>query len=97
MREGEADMLRRFAWLVAAQRRQRRAAELSCGGGGKTERKKCSTVISGLYRATVSATALEDARRRAGGPGAREKGLDGHGGAPVPIPAGGRTPLVVLL
>jgi hypothetical protein len=28
VREGEANLLVRFAWLVAAQRRQQRAAEL---------------------------------------------------------------------
>jgi hypothetical protein len=31
VREGEANVMMRFAWLVAAQRRQRRAVELSGG------------------------------------------------------------------
>jgi hypothetical protein len=48
--EGEANVTVRFAWLVAAQRRQQRAAELS-GGGGKNREAKRLTVISGLYRA----------------------------------------------
>jgi hypothetical protein len=39
VREGEANVTVRFAWLVAAQRRQQRAAELSGDGGGKIERK----------------------------------------------------------
>jgi hypothetical protein len=40
VREGEANVTVRFAWLVAAQRRLRRAAELSGGGGGETEKKE---------------------------------------------------------
>jgi hypothetical protein len=39
MREGEANVMTWFAWLVAAQRRQRRAAELS-GGDGKNREEK---------------------------------------------------------
>jgi hypothetical protein len=46
MRKGEANMMMRFAWLVAAQRRQRRAAELS-GGDGKPKKKNDSTLNSG--------------------------------------------------
>jgi hypothetical protein len=79
------------------------SAVIVASGGAKRRRRrqnreeKCSMVISGLYRATVSATALEDARRHASSPGMREKGLDGHGGAPAPIPAGAQPPLVMLL
>jgi hypothetical protein len=39
MREGEANMMVWFAWLVVAQRRQRRAAELN-GDGGKNREEK---------------------------------------------------------
>jgi hypothetical protein len=38
VREGEANVTVRFAWLVAAQRRRQRAAELS--GGGETEKEE---------------------------------------------------------
>jgi hypothetical protein len=37
--EGEANVTVQFAWLVAAQRRQRRATELS-GSGDKTEKEE---------------------------------------------------------
>jgi hypothetical protein len=43
--EGEANLLVRFAWPEAAQRRQQRAAELS-GGGGKSREAKRLTVSS---------------------------------------------------
>jgi hypothetical protein len=33
MREGEANVMMQFAWLVAAQRQQWRATELSGGDG----------------------------------------------------------------
>jgi hypothetical protein len=46
MREGEANVMMRFAWLVVAQRRQWRAAELG-GGDGKPKKKNDSTVNSG--------------------------------------------------
>jgi hypothetical protein len=38
-REDEANMMVRFVWLEVARRRQRRAAELSGGGGKNRERK----------------------------------------------------------
>jgi hypothetical protein len=45
VREGEANVTVWFGWLVAAQRRQQRAAELS-GGGGKNREAKQLTMIS---------------------------------------------------
>jgi hypothetical protein len=40
VREGEANLLVRFAWLVVAQRRQRRAAELAAAATAKQRTKK---------------------------------------------------------
>jgi hypothetical protein len=57
-----------FAWLVAAQQRQRRAAELG-GGDGKTEKEIRLHGELELYRATTTVTILEGSRRRAGDPG----------------------------
>jgi hypothetical protein len=40
VREGEANLLVQFAWLVVAQWRQRRAAELAAAAVAKQKTKK---------------------------------------------------------
>jgi hypothetical protein len=40
MREGEANMMVRFEWLVAAQRWQQRAAELAAAAVAKQRKTK---------------------------------------------------------
>jgi hypothetical protein len=40
MREGEANVMVQFAWLVVAQRRQQRAAELAAAAVAKQRKTK---------------------------------------------------------
>jgi hypothetical protein len=76
VREGEANWLVRFLWLVAAQQRRRRAAEVAAVAMAKERTKKNHDDLGHIYRhghdeshwkARVVALAF---------PGAREKVLD---------------------
>jgi hypothetical protein len=90
MREAEANVMTRFAWLEVARWRQRRAAELR---GGDGENREEENVFTGRGHICSQRSRLQRGKARGvalaakGAPGSWPKPSDV---SPAPIPCGGR-------
>jgi hypothetical protein len=85
MREGEANMMTWFVWLVAAQRWQRRAAELSGGGETEKEEEEKRRLAWPYIGVSDPSGVLEGARDRGGDQALARRSWTPPGGSPAPM------------